>query len=124
MRVRDQLPHFRLGVHGCIWLCGGAAGDEPAQPTLEREKVSGWPRRCGLAHAFLWEHSNKGLELGQLLGQLGVSLTLLLSCGNSRLSMGKDDTSVKCTWSTCSKSAPISQNQVESSTILRRRSAR
>ena len=36
----------------------------------------GWPRRWKLAHAFPWEHSYKGLELAQLLGQLGVFLTL------------------------------------------------
>ena len=35
----------------------------------------GWPRRCELAHAFLWEYIYKGLELVQFLGQLGVFLT-------------------------------------------------
>ena len=35
----------------------------------------GWPKRSKLAHAFLWEHSYKRLELAQLLGQLGVFLT-------------------------------------------------
>jgi hypothetical protein len=34
-----------------------------------------WPKRCKLAHAFLWEYSDKGLKLAQLLGQLGVFLT-------------------------------------------------
>ena len=34
----------------------------------------GWPKRCKLAHAFLWEYSYK--RLTQLLGQLGVFLTL------------------------------------------------
>ena len=35
-----------------------------------------WPERCKLAHAFLSECSQKGLELAQLLlGQLGVFLT-------------------------------------------------
>jgi hypothetical protein len=29
-----------------------------------------------LAYAFLWEHSYKRLQLAQLLGQLGVFLTL------------------------------------------------
>jgi hypothetical protein len=42
---------------------------------LEREKVLGWPKICRLAHAFLWENCCKRLELAQLLGQLGVSLT-------------------------------------------------
>ena len=36
----------------------------------------GWPKRCKLARAFLWEHSYKTLMLAQLLGQLGVFLTL------------------------------------------------
>jgi hypothetical protein len=58
--------------------------EEPVGPT-QREllllghpaarKVSGWPKRCKLAHALLWEYSYKGLELAQLLGQLGVFLT-------------------------------------------------
>jgi hypothetical protein len=34
-----------------------------------------WPRRCKLAHAFLWGDSYKRLKLAQLLGQLGVFLT-------------------------------------------------
>jgi hypothetical protein len=38
--------------------------------------VSGWPKRCKLAHAFLWAYSYKRLELAKLLGQLGVFLTL------------------------------------------------
>ena len=33
---------------------------------LAARKVSGWPKRCELAHAFLWEHSYKRLKLGQL----------------------------------------------------------
>ena len=41
---------------------------------LERETmVLGWPKRCKLAHAFLWEHSYIGLKLAQLLRQLGVA---------------------------------------------------
>jgi hypothetical protein len=35
----------------------------------------GWPKRCKLAHAFLWEYSYKGLELAHLLGQLRAFLT-------------------------------------------------
>ena len=38
-------------------------------------KLLGWPKRCKLAHAILWEHSYKRLKLAQLLGQLGVFLT-------------------------------------------------
>jgi hypothetical protein len=37
--------------------------------------VLGWHKRCKLAHAFLWEHSYRRLQLAQLLGQLGVFLT-------------------------------------------------
>ena len=44
--------------------------------TLAR-KVSGWPNRCELARAFLWEYSEKRLELAQLLGQLGDFLTVV-----------------------------------------------
>ena len=40
-------------------------------------KVLGWPKRCKMAHALLWEHSDKRLKLAQLLGQLGVFLTCL-----------------------------------------------
>jgi hypothetical protein len=38
--------------------------------------VLGWPKRCKLAHAFLWETSCKRLQLAQVLGQPAVSLTL------------------------------------------------
>jgi hypothetical protein len=38
-------------------------------------KMLGWPKRCKLAHAFLWADSGKRLKLAQLLGQLGVFLT-------------------------------------------------
>jgi hypothetical protein len=40
---------------------------------LRARKVSGRPKRCKLAHAFLREYSYKRLQLAQLLGQLGVS---------------------------------------------------
>jgi hypothetical protein len=36
----------------------------------------GWPKRCELPRACLWEHSDKKLKLTQLLGQLGVFGTL------------------------------------------------
>jgi hypothetical protein len=39
--------------------------------------VIGWPNRCKLAHAFLREYIYKKLKLAQLLGQLGILLTLL-----------------------------------------------
>ena len=37
----------------------------------------GWPKRRKLAHALLWEYRYKRLKLAQLLGQLGVFLTLV-----------------------------------------------
>jgi hypothetical protein len=43
---------------------------------LQARKVLGWPKICTLAHAFLRQYSYKGLKLAQLLGQLGVFLTL------------------------------------------------
>ena len=39
------------------------------------KKLSGWPKICKLAHAFLWKHSYERLKLAQSLGQLGVFLT-------------------------------------------------
>ena len=41
----------------------------------EAREVLGRPKRCKLAHIFLWEHSYQRLKLAQLLGQLGVFLT-------------------------------------------------
>ena len=48
-------------------------------PASAARKVSDWPERRKLAHAFLCEYSYKKLKLAQLLGQLGVCLT----CGES-----------------------------------------
>ena len=45
----------------------------PAREAAEARRVSGRPKRCKLAHAFLREYSYKRLQLAQLLGQLGVS---------------------------------------------------
>jgi hypothetical protein len=45
------------------------------QLVRQASKVLGWPKRCQLAPAFLWEYSYKRLELVQLLVQLGVFLT-------------------------------------------------
>ena len=42
-----------------------------------------------LAHAFLWKHSYKGLKLAQLLGQLGVLLTLVTAVQPSGKRAGK-----------------------------------
>jgi hypothetical protein len=37
--------------------------------------VLGCPKDA-LAHALMWEHSNQRLKLAELLGQLGIFLTL------------------------------------------------
>ena len=47
---------------------------EPLQLPQAR-KVLGLPKSCELAHAFLWEYSQRRLKLAQLLGQLAVFLT-------------------------------------------------
>jgi hypothetical protein len=47
----------------------------PAAARAEQGVSLGWPKRCQLAHAFLWGASYKRLKLTQLLGQLGVFLT-------------------------------------------------
>ena len=52
--------------------------------TAQARKLLSWPKRCKLAHAFLWEYSYKRLQLAQLLGQLGVFLTLHRSIASSR----------------------------------------
>ena len=57
-------------------LTSGASAARARQREPAARKVSGWPKRCKLAHAFLWEYSYKRLKLAQLLGQLGVFLTL------------------------------------------------
>ena len=45
---------------------------------LAARKALGWPKRCKLAHAFLWEFSWKRLKLAQLLGQLGGFLACMI----------------------------------------------
>jgi hypothetical protein len=64
-RQRQSLPEVQ-------WLPAGGAS---SGMLLRARKLLGWPKRCRLAHAFLWEHSYKRLKLAQLLGQLGVFLT-------------------------------------------------
>jgi hypothetical protein len=58
---------------------GPAACTRRAPPAAR--KASGRPKRCTLAHAFRWKHSCERLKLAQLLGQLGVFLTLRPSAG-------------------------------------------
>jgi hypothetical protein len=54
---------------------GAALRAGSSHSAARARKLLGWPKRCRLAHAFLWEHSYKRLQLAQLLGQLGVFLT-------------------------------------------------
>ena len=42
---------------------------------LVARQMLGWPKRCKLAHAFLWAYSDQRLKMAQPLGQLGVLLT-------------------------------------------------
>jgi hypothetical protein len=44
------------------------------------EKGARLAQRCKLAHVLRWEYSCKRLKLGQLLGQLGVFLTIGRHC--------------------------------------------
>ena len=50
---------------------------------LAARRVSGCPKICKLAHAFLWECSDKRLELAQLLRQLVVFLTCSVTGSSS-----------------------------------------
>ena len=45
----------------------------------------GWPKRCKLAHAFLWENSCKRLKLAQVLGRHGIFLTWALQPSENAL---------------------------------------
>jgi hypothetical protein len=54
------LPPEQLALHRC----------RRARQWLAARNVLGWPKRCKLAHAFLWEYIYKGLECAQLLCQL------------------------------------------------------
>ena len=56
-----------------------------ADRALVARNVLGWPKRCKLAHGFMWEYRYERLKLAQLLGQLGVFLTFVQP---SRLAFG------------------------------------
>jgi hypothetical protein len=69
MRVaaaRRLLPCGLGAVCGRRRAIGGGPGG--VRVRLQRKKMLGWPKICKLARAFLWENSNKRLELAQLLG--------------------------------------------------------
>ena len=67
----EPYPHHAAPQGPFATRRGGAAA------ALRARKVLGWPKRRKLAHAFLWEYSYKRLKLAQLLGQLGVLLTMV-----------------------------------------------
>jgi hypothetical protein len=80
--VLGQHPQARV-------LRGDRLSSDVIEATLPARKVSGWPRRCKLAHAFQWECSDTRLKLAQLLGRHGVFLTWVRSsaCTPSQLSV-------------------------------------
>jgi hypothetical protein len=69
-RVADGRPAAR--TQG---LAGRPRSWRATLATIAR-KVLGWPKIRELAHTFLWEYGYKMMKLAQLLGQLGVFLTL------------------------------------------------
>jgi hypothetical protein len=76
-----------FGMRRLRTLCSGLISSKIAVSSIsanlgaEAREVLAWylAIRCELAHAFLWEHRFKRLKLAQLLGQLGVFLTLVPS---------------------------------------------
>jgi hypothetical protein len=73
--TRGRTPARRGASLGCAAHVRRAGG-RPSRPTAARGAL-GWPKRCKLARAFLWEHSYKRLTLAQLLGQLSGRLSHL-----------------------------------------------
>jgi hypothetical protein len=67
-------------------------------------KVLGLPKRCKLAHAFLWD-GYKRLKLAQLLGQLGVFLTCA-TCVGASISCGPSPCPGRSGWSSASSPSP------------------
>ena len=83
----------------------------------------GWPKKYKLAHAFLWEYSDKRVKLAQLLGQLGVFLTWALVSSTWSVNFFITGTSA-CRTSPVSvlDSAPLSTTTPQSrSTVIARR---
>jgi hypothetical protein len=63
----------------------------------KKEKVFGCPRRCKVAHPFMWGCSYKGVKVAQLLDQLRIFLTChgvrdrdLVRMGGRDLACGAD----------------------------------
>ena len=66
-------PRARGSLKCLVWRGGGPwAAERVEGGQAWREKGVSLAKECELAHAFLWEYSYRGLELAQLLGQLGV----------------------------------------------------
>ena len=74
-RQLDQQRAHRLPVAVAL-----KANREGPLRVLAARTLLGWPKRCKLAHALLWQYSYKRLELARLLGRHGGFLT----CGSKR----------------------------------------
>ena len=67
-------------------------------------KAFGWPRRCKLARAFVWEYSYKRLKLAHFLGQLGGFLTGATAQARSYVQMGvRAPQAADCRASACTR---------------------
>ena len=67
--VRDYaLRWIALTACECIATDHQTRARERFRGRQRARKVLGWPKRCALVHAFLWEYSYKRLKLVQLLG--------------------------------------------------------
>ena len=100
----SSAPIFRRTFSKTSLSC---AQQEATTCSFERERYQVGPNDAKLAHAFLWEYSYKRLKLAQLLGQLGVLLTLVFSPLEMRFmsssisfrSVGLERSMASCIWS-------------------------
>jgi hypothetical protein len=73
--------HRDLGIRiyappaACRPVLAAAGSTSAVAQSAPARKALGWPKRCKLTHAFLWEYCYKRLKFAQRLGQLGVFLT-------------------------------------------------
>jgi hypothetical protein len=79
MSADEQVLQTRPARRPCPPPCNlhrdGVYSGASLKVSVRGRKVLGWPKICKLAYAFLWKNSKKGLQLAQLLGQLGIFLT-------------------------------------------------
>ena len=68
-------PERRVLVRRAVEHVEPAVLDDVPQLLLQARKMLGWPEKCRMDHALLWEDSCKRRKLAQLLGQLGFVLT-------------------------------------------------